>query len=75
VLPNGNLYHFDLNSDRTKLALLGPLKDKIVDNSEESKDIVFGQNFGIISDIAVGPDGYLYILSLTKGKIYKIIPT
>jgi aldose sugar dehydrogenase len=75
VLPNGNLYHFDLNSDRTKLALSGPLKDKIVDNSEESKDILFGQNFGIISDIAVGPDGYLYILSLTKGKIYRIIPT
>lgn len=75
VLPNGNLYHFDLNSDRTELALLGPLKDKIVDNPEESTDILFGQNFRIISDIAVGPDGYLYIVSLTKGKIYRIIPT
>jgi glucose/arabinose dehydrogenase len=73
VLPNGNLYHFDLNSDRTELALLGPLRDKIV-GSKESKDILFGENFGVISDITVGPDGYLYIVSLTQGKIYRIIP-
>ena len=75
ILPNGDLYHFDLNSKRTALALAEPLKDKIVDNNGELRNIVFGKNFGVISDIAVGPDGYLYIVSLTKGNIYKIVPT
>jgi hypothetical protein len=35
---------------------------------------VLGNNFGVISDITVGPDGYLYIISFTKGDIYRIIP-
>ncbi|CAN5611148.1 hypothetical protein BH18THE1_BH18THE1_17120 [soil metagenome] len=35
---------------------------------------IFGENFGVISDITVGPDGYLYVVSLTKGEIYRTIP-
>lgn len=63
---NGNLYHFDLNINRTELQLHGSLKDKVADASSELKDTVFGQGFGPITDIQVGPDGYLYILSLSQ---------
>lgn len=74
VKPDGDLYHFDLNSNRTSLDLRGSLADKVADNSQESDNAIFGKNFGVISDITVGPDGYLYLLSLTKGQIYKIVP-
>jgi glucose/arabinose dehydrogenase len=66
---NGNIYHFDLNRDRTELSLNGSLADKIVDNAQEptNSDIIFGRGFGAITDLEVGPDGYLYVLSLYQG--------
>ncbi len=60
---NGYLYHFDLNANRTSLILKGSLKDKIADNPKELNDIIIGEGFGHITDIEVGPDGYLYVLS------------
>jgi hypothetical protein len=44
-------------------------------NSTRAADITFGDGFGGISSLNVGPDGYLYVISLTKGIIYKIIPS
>jgi aldose sugar dehydrogenase len=63
----GYLYHFDLNKGRTELSLDAPLNDKIADNRDELKKVIFGQGFGAITDIKVGPDGYLYIMSLQEG--------
>ena len=71
----GYVFHFDLKSNRTELNLKGPLKDRIANNrTEELTDNTFGKGFGSISDITVGPDGYLYIVSLGRGEIYRIIP-
>jgi aldose sugar dehydrogenase len=64
---NGNVYHFDLIENRTALALDGLLKDKIANNRDELKTTLFGQGFGAITDLEVGPDGYLYVLSLFQG--------
>jgi aldose sugar dehydrogenase len=61
---NGRLYHFDLDEHRRKLDLKGPLGDKISNSPEELQNITFGEGFGGITDIDVGPDGYLYILSV-----------
>ena len=73
---NGNLYHFDLSRDRSKLALNGSLNDKIVESSEreELNNILFGEGFDSITDLEVGPDGYLYVVSYGEGKIFKIVP-
>ena len=30
------------------------------------------QNFGIVTDIVTGPDGNLYITSLSNGKVYMV---
>jgi hypothetical protein len=30
--------------------------------------VIFGYGFGGITDIKIGPEGYLYILSLDKGR-------
>jgi glucose/arabinose dehydrogenase len=70
----GNIYHFDLSENRSSLNLNGSLADKIEDSPDELKEITFGQGFGSVTDIQVGPDGYLYILSFEEGKIYKIVP-
>ena len=71
---NGNIYHFNLNDDRTSLLLDGALSDKIANSAEELDNIVFAEGFGGITDLEVGPDGYLYVLSLGLGTIYKIVP-
>jgi glucose/arabinose dehydrogenase len=70
-----NIYHFDLNENRTHLALEGPLADRVADTAEEIQGVLFGEGFGRITDMQIGPDGYLYVLSLRGGgTIYKIIP-
>jgi glucose/arabinose dehydrogenase len=72
----GNLYHFKLNEQRTGLLLDGPLEDKVGSVEElQQQGAIFGQGFGVITDIEVGPDGYLYILSFGKeGNMYRIVP-
>jgi len=59
----GSVYHFDLNEKRTGLDLYGPLEDKIVNKPEETSDVVFANGFGRITDLKIGPDGYMYVLS------------
>jgi glucose/arabinose dehydrogenase len=74
-----NLYHFDLTEDRRALLLSGSLEDKIA-NESEVKDLIFAKELGGITDIDVGPDGNLYVLSHSpnedhssvKGTIFKI---
>ena len=73
-VSNGRIYHFDLNEARTGLVLQEPLDDKVVDDDGENEDIVFGEGFGSISDLEVGPDGYLYVVSIALGGIYRIVP-
>ena len=70
---NGNLYHFDLNGNRTGLVLQGDLSDKAADPGNQFGPVLLGTGFGGITDIASGPDGYLYVLSFqNEGSIFKI---
>jgi glucose/arabinose dehydrogenase len=74
-ITQGNIYHFDLDINRTQLVLEGALADRVSNNHTENEDIIFGEGFGGISDLEVGPyDGYLYIVSLGHGTIYRIVP-
>jgi glucose/arabinose dehydrogenase len=73
----GNLYHFKLNQNRTGLLLNGALASKIATNSTDTaalKSIIFGHGFGGITDVQVGPDGYLYVVEFDQGKVYRIVP-
>ena len=69
----GNVYHFELNENRSELSLAGPLNDKIANNDLEIQDSVFIDGLDTITDIQVGPDGHVYILSYS-GKIHKVSP-
>jgi glucose/arabinose dehydrogenase len=73
---NGNLYHFDLNENRTQLVLGGSLADRSLDPGDEVGDTLFGTGFGGITDVKVGPDGYLYVLTFQdeNGSIFRIVP-
>jgi glucose/arabinose dehydrogenase len=72
---HGNLYHFKLNQNRTGLVLSGSLSDKIAYTPEQSKPVILGSGFnGGITDLEVGPDGYLYVLTFF-GSIYRIVPS
>jgi aldose sugar dehydrogenase len=59
----GTIYRFELNDNRTGLNLQEPLADKIANNMEELNKVIFANGFGRITDMQIGPDGYLYILS------------
>ncbi|MGH3923370.1 MAG: PQQ-dependent sugar dehydrogenase [Pseudonocardiaceae bacterium] len=73
---NGPLFTFEVGND--KLKLRDPrLRDKVADNltfheMTESESLLFGQNFGIVTDIQTGPNGNLFVVSLSDGAIYEI---
>lgn len=72
---NGNLYRFQLNQNRDGFVFNSPqLKDNEVNIGDSMKEIVFATNFGCISDVITGPDGLLYVTSLSDGTIYRIVP-
>ena len=79
---NGNIYFLKLNKERNGFDFQSEhLKDLVVNidpentygNFHESmSEIMFGANFGIITDLKFGPDGSLYVVSLMEGTIYRI---
>lgn len=73
---NGRIFHFKLNDERNDLVLPKALAGKFIENPINSgaEDIVFGAGFGGITDLTVGPDGYLYIISIGQGKVFRIMP-
>jgi hypothetical protein len=72
---NGRIYRFDLNPQRTGLVLSGVLADKIANTDSETQSVIFGEGFDGVTDLKVGVgDGYLYVLSINNGALYKILP-
>lgn len=81
---NGNIYKFKLNDERTGFDIKSQnLQDLVVNvnatngitTHESMEEILFGTNFGLISDLEFGPDGALYVVSLRDGAIYRIAPS
>jgi glucose/arabinose dehydrogenase len=74
----GIIYHFDLSKDRKSLSLSEDLADLLFNKKDDPSEIIFGKDFGIITDLKVSPyDGHLYVLSGLKGDkgvIYRIVP-
>jgi hypothetical protein len=55
--------------------LSGELADRIADPDSETQSVIFGEGFGGVTDLKVGlGDGYLYVLSIRNGALYKILP-
>jgi glucose/arabinose dehydrogenase len=69
---NGHLYLFRLDVARTGLVLTGDLADLVANDVEEQNQALFGQGFGAVTDIQIGPEGAVYVTSITHGTIYKL---
>jgi aldose sugar dehydrogenase len=70
---NGNLYRFIVNDARDDFVFTTPgLADLVADNAIELQEVILGGGFGGITDLKVGPNGSLYVLSFGLGKIFAI---
>ncbi len=74
----GHLYRFRLNHRRSGFDFADPLlQDTVADNlaiddfTTEGSEILFGLNFGIVTDIQTGPDGAMYLVG-PAGTVRKI---
>jgi glucose/arabinose dehydrogenase len=78
TLLGGHLFRFNLTGNRQKLAVDDArLEDRVADNNfkfdiTESESLLFGTNFGIGTDIETGPNGNLFVVSLSNGAVYEI---
>jgi hypothetical protein len=71
---NGNLYRLPLNQARDGLTLSGSLADLVADSVAEREALRVGMNFGGITDIKLGPDGRVYVVSIGDGAVYLVEP-
>jgi glucose/arabinose dehydrogenase len=72
-----SVYHFDLKENREELSLDGGLKERIADDRNELRAVTFAEGFDFITDIDLGLDGYLYVLSYNgnRARIVRIVPS
>jgi aldose sugar dehydrogenase len=72
---HGRLYRFPLNAARDGFVLSGQgLADLVADSDPELDEVILGTGFAGITDIKVGPDGLLYVLSFGAGAIFRVEP-
>ncbi len=74
---DGALFRFQLTGKRNKLTGMGGGEDRVADNLTfydltESEELLFGADFGVVTDIKMGPNGNLFIVSLSKGRVFEI---
>jgi glucose/arabinose dehydrogenase len=81
TIDGGHLFRMQLAGHRGAIAVDDErLLDGVADNVAkfeitESESLLFGTGFGVGSDVQTGPNGNLYIVSLTNGEVYEIFRT
>ena len=73
------LLRYPLAADGAGFDLPGGLEDGVDDNTAkgdlgESADYVVGTGFGVVTDIALAPDDFLYVASISAGAVYRVGP-
>ena len=77
-LEGGYLFRLRLTGNRAKVGVDDPrLEDRVADNVAkhdltESETLLAGRNFGVSTDVETGPNGNLFVLSLSNGAVYEI---
>ena len=78
LLQGGYLFRFNLTRNRADLNLEAPgLADRVADNNDkheitESESLLVGRNFGVGTDIQSGPNGNVFVVSITRGEVLEI---
>jgi aldose sugar dehydrogenase len=74
----GHLFRFNLTGNRRGIAVDDRrLEDRVADNNAknditESETLLFGSGFGVGTDVETGPNGNLFVVSLSHGAVYEI---
>jgi aldose sugar dehydrogenase len=77
-LLGGHLFRLKLTGNRRRIAVDDRrLEDRVADNLDkwdltESESLLFGQGFGVVTDVQTGPNGNLFVVSLSHGTVYEI---
>jgi len=77
-LEGGYLFRFNLTGNGRKIGVDDPrLEDRVADNLAkheitESESLLAGRNFGIATDLETGPNGNMFVVSLSAGAVYEI---
>jgi glucose/arabinose dehydrogenase len=78
LTAGGYLFRFNLTGNRQKVGIDDPrLEDRVADNNAkhditESESLLIGRDFGVTTDIETGPNGNLFVVSISNGSIYEI---
>jgi aldose sugar dehydrogenase len=78
LLAGGYLFRFKLTGNRRSIAVDDPrLEDRVADNLAkheitESESLLIGRDFGVGTDVETGPNGNVFVVSLSHGAIYEI---
>jgi glucose/arabinose dehydrogenase len=70
----GNLYLLKQTADLLDFVLTGSLADRVADSASSLQRLIWATNVGTITDIRIGPDGFVYLSDLTSRTIYRIRP-
>jgi glucose/arabinose dehydrogenase len=77
-LFSGHIFRMEITGNRQRVGVDDPrIEDRVADNlgkfeATESESLVWGQNFGLTTDILQGPNGNLFVLSNTHGALYEV---
>ncbi|GAC1459399.1 MAG: hypothetical protein PVSMB1_09350 [Gemmatimonadaceae bacterium] len=76
LLLDGHLFRLKLSPDRMDLDLSG-VKGRVIETADKwditgSESLLFGIGFGVTTDVLTGPNGNLFVVSLSKGTVYEI---
>jgi glucose/arabinose dehydrogenase len=77
-LFSGHIFRMEISGNRRVVGVDDPrIEDRVADNlgkfeATESESLVWGQNFGLTTDILQGPNGNLFVLSNTRGALYEV---
>ncbi len=75
---SGHLFRLKLSHHRRGFRFDDPrLNDRVADNLDkhditESESLLFGRDFGVAPDLRTGPNGNLFVVSLSNGTVYEI---
>jgi hypothetical protein len=77
-LQGGTLFRLNVTGNGRKIGVEDQrLEDRVADNNAkfditESESLLFGTGFGVGTDIHTGPNGNLFVVSISNGAIYEI---
>ncbi len=78
LLEGGYLFHFNLTGNRRMIGVDDPrLEDRVADNLgkhdiTESESLLIGRDFGVATDVETGPNGNIFVVSLTSGAVFEV---